>query len=573
MSVLNRIGWQVTCPPRVVDQHGLALNLLQVPSLTLRRLLEQAWLDQTATEHRHRKTMHDLWGIDRALLRHSEKGLPPLQLARLNALRSGAFLFDDAHSKFDLSLTGLCVQCGVADTPEHRICWCPRFQQARIGVEWVCQLWPELPSCTTHHLLAPSSPHVPLIQKGLQELPDLSGNFASSVCCAGFQHLFTDGSCIYPDIPELALASWGVVHAGTEQIIGCGPVPGLSQTIPRAELWAAICSLKWGLWLHVPIIIWSDSAYVVRGIRACLAGQSTPPRDNLDLWALAQELVEQYALGDLQVQHVPSHLNVDICESPLEEWLAFWNDKADRLAVRTNLNRDCTLAAAHQAAVSRHFKQAEMLDALFLVYSRIADFTSSSPSRQRPETEFVHVDAVGDALPDAAMSMRFAEELPVDWQHQVSQACQAFPGRFVLKTFEFLYEQDSASQDVYRLSWLELVVMFLSSYSDSFPVRHLASGAWVDAASSPFSKVPTTLVVQLRVFRHVLRRGLRAIAFHGLFVEGINLSDLGVGFPLDGVVLGCDIQALGAARLAISRFCTGRSVQRVAALARPFCFS
>ncbi|CAE7233097.1 unnamed protein product, partial [Symbiodinium necroappetens] len=223
LSVLNRIGWQIAHPPQVVDQHGLELNLLQVPDLTLRRLLEQAWLDQTATEHRHRKTMHDLFGIDRALLRHSERGLPPLQLARLNALRSGAFLFDDAHSKFDLSITGMCVQCGVADTPEHRVCWCPRFQQARTGVEWVCRLWPDLPSCTTHHLLAPSSPHVPLIRKCLQATPDLSGNFASSTCCAGFQHLFTDGSCIYPEVPELALASWGVMHAGTGQIIGCGP--------------------------------------------------------------------------------------------------------------------------------------------------------------------------------------------------------------------------------------------------------------------------------------------------------------------------------------------------------------
>ena len=43
---------------------------------------EQAWLNQVATDHTHRKQMCDLAGIDRALLRHSEKHLTPLRLAR-----------------------------------------------------------------------------------------------------------------------------------------------------------------------------------------------------------------------------------------------------------------------------------------------------------------------------------------------------------------------------------------------------------------------------------------------------------------------------------------------------------
>ncbi|CAE7778643.1 unnamed protein product [Symbiodinium sp. CCMP2592] len=215
--------------------------------------------------------------------------------------------------------------------------------------------------------------------------PDLSGNFASTATGPGIQHLFTDGSCIYPDLPELALASWGTVNASSGQLIGSGPVPGLAQTIPRAEMWAAICSLKWGLFCLVSVIIWSDSAYVVRGIRAILANAFVLPRENSDLWALIFDLTAQYDPGTLQAQHVPSHIDVQACDSPLDEWLAFWNDKADRLGAHANGNRGLKLAGARQAAVSFYFEQTAILEALFLVYSRIADSTSARAKRPHNE--------------------------------------------------------------------------------------------------------------------------------------------------------------------------------------------
>ncbi|CAE7294281.1 unnamed protein product [Symbiodinium sp. CCMP2592] len=427
LSVLNRIGWSVAKPPVAMDRHGGSVDLLSLPTLTLRRLLEQAWLDQVATDHRHRKQMLDLTGIDRALLRRSEKGLTPLRLAQLNALRSGAFLFDAAHSKYDVTLTGFCALCQVEDTPEHRVCHCPRFCEARTGVEWVCQMWNDLPVCTTHHLLAPASPFLPEVRQCLLECPDLSGNFASTATGPGIQHLFTDGSCIYPDLPELALASWGTVNASSGQIIGSGPVPGLAQTIPRAEMWAAICSLKWGLFCRVSVIVWSDSAYVVKGIRAILANTFVLPRENFDLWALIADLAAQYEHGTLQAQHVPSHIDVQACDSPLDEWLALWNDKADRLAAHANGNRGLKLAGAHQAAVSFYIEQSAILEALFLVYSRIADLTCARAKRPHNELEPELETVAPAAVPASGACLRFTDEIPLDWLHQVSLACQAFP--------------------------------------------------------------------------------------------------------------------------------------------------
>ena len=569
LQVLNEIGWSIECPPFALDCHGQRLDLLALPTSSLRRLLEQAWLDHVANGHRHRQQMHDLHGLDRCLLRHSEKGLTPLRLAQLNAIRSGAFLFDAAHCKFDLTVSGLCSVCSVPDTHEHRICQCPKFASAREGTEWVCALWPSLPQCLSHHLLPPASPHIPELQRCLGLLPDLSGNFSSSETAHGTQHLFVDGSCIFNEIPELSLAAWGTVNASTDKIIGSGHVPGLAQTVPRAELWAAICALRWGIWVRACIIIWSDSAYVVRGIRAILQGTSDTATDNADLWALVQDLVLAYGEDELHIQHVASHVCQTACESPLEEWLAHWNNRVDRLAGLANSNRAYDLATAHAAAVKYHQDTAAILDALFSIYSGIADITRTTSTTAFAEQEAMQVSIAPPESCETDTQLRLADEAPLNWSSVVSHACSSFPDRFVQRVFQFLFEQDACTQDAFKVSWLELVVLFLRAKVAVFPVRHLVTGLWVEPSDCPLARAPATLIVQLRVFRHVLRRGLRALQLQGLFVDRIDLSSLGVCFPLDGVCMGCASEDLQAARSVISSFCLGRSVKRLGALARP----
>ena len=573
LSVLNEVGWCLLQPPVVQDTCGRRHDLLSTPTSLLKRLLEQAWLDHVANQHKHRKQMCDLDGLDRPLLRHLEKGLGPLRLAQLNALRSGAFIFDAAHSKYDLTVTGLCPTCHVEDTPEHRICHCPCFADARAGVEWVCSQWPALPKCTTHHLLPIASPATRDLHRLLADAPDLSGNFSSSTKSPGVQHIFTDGSCFLAEIPELALASWGAINASTGLLLSCGPVPGLAQTVPRAELWAAISALKWGLWVRAAIIVWADSAYVVKGIRAIMNGCFCLPSENADLWLLVQDLTLQYSAEDLKAQHVPSHLDPCSCESALEEWLAHWNNRVDRLAVLTNCNRCHNLVQAHQAATDHHFGQARILCALFQVYYKIADGTRALRSGANTENELVQAASSTDDPDTIDLRCRLTDDTPLDWRLSVSQACGSFPGHFVQQAFEFVFTQDAASSSVFKLSWVELLVLFVQGGGVGFPVRHLVTGLWVDASSSPLSTVPTTLIAQLRVFRHVIRKGLRALGLLELCIGGLDLSGLGIGFPQDGICIGCDCVALQAARRSISRFCIGRSVQRIGAFARPFSFS
>ena len=79
--------------------------------------------------------------------------------------------------------------------------------------------------------------------------------------------LFTDGSCLWGTVPELAIASWGVVNATTQGDVACGPLLGQLQTTPRAEILAVIAAVRWMLRNKVAATVWSDALNVVTAIK------------------------------------------------------------------------------------------------------------------------------------------------------------------------------------------------------------------------------------------------------------------------------------------------------------------
>ena len=160
--------------------------------------------------------------------------------ARLAAIQSGAFLFDSAHSKFDASKDGLCKECRVPDTVEHRMVHCPLFAQARGSDAWVLEKRASLPLSLSHHLLPSASPGTQTLRTFLAALPDATDQFHSRKVASGRQHVFTDGACTLSESKGLALAGRGVISASTGEVLSCGPLHGLLQTAPRAELCAMI---------------------------------------------------------------------------------------------------------------------------------------------------------------------------------------------------------------------------------------------------------------------------------------------------------------------------------------------
>ena len=141
--------------------------------------------------------MSDAIGLDLALLSMDQAQLTPLEIA--------AFMFGAQQAKFDLSQDGLCPHCQVEDNAHHRVCVCPCYATARQGLEWICDLWPQLPRSLTHHLLPSRNPHMRALHQKLLELPDSTSHFQCRPTEAAVQHLFTDGACEQLAIPPLHL--------------------------------------------------------------------------------------------------------------------------------------------------------------------------------------------------------------------------------------------------------------------------------------------------------------------------------------------------------------------------------
>ncbi|CAE7274867.1 unnamed protein product, partial [Symbiodinium microadriaticum] len=528
LQVFAQIGWHIDIPPNFVDHDGLSHDLLSMPLALLRRRCEQAWLNHVACAHRHRNSMHDLDGLDLALLQADSNKLSALEHALLAALRSGAYMFGALHSRYDLSQDGLCKHCGVADTHEHRVCHCPLFAQVRAPYNWVCDVWQTLPECLRTHLLPPANPHLLRLQKCLAALPDVSDDFASLQHSHGFQHLFCDGSCLLTAHHDFALAAWATVNASTGDALACGPVPGLVQTSPRAELWGAIASLKWGLRTGTSIALWTDSDQVGRGLQRMLDGTFHLPLDNSDLWTLLSDLAEAFLPGTLLVQHVPSHLNPALGDSPFEDWAIAWNHRADVLAGVANINRPYELQVAHEAAFSWHNKHADIIRALRGIYFGIAAQTKSC---DRARTLVIDCE-VPDPEPtdvDLTPEHGFEDALPLTWKLLARQACTDVPAKFVDCLCDFLLTQSQCSTSWRELSWLELVFLVKQHPGLRFPVRSLSSNKWQDADDVPLGAPSLTVAVQLRVVRNTFRGILAAIQRCDLLVEGLSLIDLGEG--------------------------------------------
>ena len=126
LDLFGQIHWRILTPPLIEDEESLVHDLLAVPELT-----ERAWLGFVGQQHRHRRTMSDLAGIDAALADTDHARLTALQLSLQGSLQSGAFLFGHAHRKFDALQTGLCPHYGVLDAPKHRVCECDQYKSAR----------------------------------------------------------------------------------------------------------------------------------------------------------------------------------------------------------------------------------------------------------------------------------------------------------------------------------------------------------------------------------------------------------------------------------------------------------
>ena len=313
--------------------------------------------------------------------------------------------------------------------------------------------------------------------------------------------------------------------------------------------------------------MWSDCLHVVEGVGAIQNGELLQEHADADLWALLASLLAQLDAAAFQVRHTPSHLDTRLTTSPFEDWLACHNGHADTLATFANSNRSQQLLDVYQAALRYHTDMLQILRALRGIYFGIADFTANRSGHPLTGAEFLDSD---EATRPLAVPRRCDLEtlLPVGWTQLVSAGGTNLPRDFILTLCRFVFVQDSQADSAFTVTWLELVFMLESIEGFVYPVSG-PGGGWLSPASVTFLPPPPTVAGRLTLVRRALRHAFKCLRLQCLFISGVDRTELGIGFSLDGLVIGADVQLLLRARAALGHFAQGRRMQSRAALARP----
>ena len=566
ISVLSLIGWSVLEPPFLRDHDAVVFNLLWIPMVLLEQLLFDAWLQHVSRMVRHRKTMQDLHGIDPALtlLDHEEQS--PLIRARVASLQEGAFMSSWQHAKFDNTKEPICQLCMQPDTQAH---WlrCPRFAHIRTSTADMMAWVDSTPLCVTQHLLMPRSPFALDVKDYFQHLPDDSDCFWSSPM-PGTNHLFSDGSHFRNECPGLQTSAWALVNATSGAMVGFGPVPGLLQTIGRAELWGIIACLKWTLAHHCDTVLWCDSGTSVSGVQAMMEGEWThlqPTTDNHDLWQSVRVLLDQLEQGSFSIRWTASHIDVTLCANDLEEWLAIWNDVADQHAVMANSSRSRSFLLLREKA-SQHFKLwRSRLHSLRDFYNGVANMPKSDDIMVdltlEDETEELAAQFSNTSLSDA---------LPINWQHLLQMDDQVsrlhFP--FLLNLFEAVFSLEGDTAHFTTVSFVEITLWLVQDVGCRFPFRHATTRVWEFKTIHELFLRPT-----LASLTHLVRQAftvcLKCLGLEFFLKQHFQKRDAGIRMPVDGLVLRCTHAQCSRFVDLVQQFTSHRSIRKAADIARP----
>eukprot|EP00438_Fugacium_kawagutii_P020260 Skav218155 [mRNA] locus=scaffold4591:37336:49156:+ [translate_table: standard] len=257
--------------------------------------------------------------------------------AHLMTARDGTFISDFEKAKFDTRVSPTCVHCRTANTRQHKYTVCSQYDSARARALDLFEEWDSYPTCFQTHGIVPLNPWLPTVWEALILLPSRLQDFRFEAAGSTL-HVFTDGSVANPQCAEDSLASWAVVVADRGPL-SWGPLPGLQQTIPRAEAYALLSVAHWIADFHGTVHIWSDSQDVVTNARLILRHVFDPQAvEHEDIWQSITDLL-QSTEAEISFHKVPSHDQEQWCASPLEDFARVWNTCVDAQATIANQSR------------------------------------------------------------------------------------------------------------------------------------------------------------------------------------------------------------------------------------------
>ena len=195
-----------------------------------------------------------------------------------------------------------------------------------------------LPPCTVNHGWIPEPSALAKFQTLCINQKDTSQAFTFPPELPSHLWPFTDGACRAPTSRIARLASWGVVVGNLETMqmwpVASGGVPGVCQTILRAELTAAISACLFAIQCNRQCSLCLDNDVVHRRVRRYQRKEcwfKFNQRD-ADLWEALSLAVRRLGNNLDVVIKVCSHQQGSETFEDVEQWSFQGNAAADSVA-------------------------------------------------------------------------------------------------------------------------------------------------------------------------------------------------------------------------------------------------
>ena len=401
----------------------------------------------------------------------------------------------------------------------------------------------------------PSNPWTELVWEALTLLPSRLQDFQFEPVGTTW-HAFVDGTCSNPTCPAESLAAWAVTIAD-EGVLASGPLPGIQQCILRAEMFAVLCALKWAGGKFGCLHIWSDSQIVVDHFRELLAGVAKASNfEHVDLWTEVESCLVG-AVCDVVIHKVFSHDDPDASQSPLEDWIRFWNNSVDKQAELANSTRPRFLNG---------------------VWDRYVDFRALWKKRVRLHSNFVLAIAAADVQEQEFSSDDECTDciIPVfDVHHNTVERADCIdlllnrdpvysplhPTVFH-QLAQWLSHIDARSATMRWVSIVEIYVGFRLSVPDRAPV--IVGGGLKDRYT------PVTFAADFAFFKKVFFEIIGAMTEMPLESSHICLPELQIFTPLVAYTWGWDSDIESQVFAALSSFVRRRPIVNAQGWSRPW---
>ena len=478
---LNFIGWSWIPEVGFVDSHQDPIDLWHSNYQELSLRVVEAWQSRQAARLMDRKSFA---GMAQMHARFTVEAKPrcEIQCGILQTCLEGTFYTANHLRHRAEPGDTACVFCGAADSVFHRNWICPALESARTSCPAdLRQSIAAFPLATSCHGWFPVPPTFSAFRQHLSTLPDETWSFDIPAQVPAQLELFTDGACERPHDVFCRLASWGVTvfqpATMTFEPVSSGVLPGIIQTIVRAEFVAVVAALKFARSTRRPFRLWVDNQQVFVFLTALASGASpavSPRKPNHDVKCEVRDLflcLQSLCLG---VQKVCSHQNVTALTAEAEIWACTGNDSADSVASAALASHPALVhlwtTVCHDFAQQRACRDSVhnvLIQVGALAISRLKGLDSAHESQ--PTCDLVLQPLVmkpwlfPDSLPHSASS--FAVQ---DWNN--------------LFTWNASLHQEG---DVHYMSWYQLYTDYCLRYQQGGPWYHVPTLRWWSAETAP----------------------------------------------------------------------------------------